>query len=708
MIRKSKITALSAVTLVSLIISFQVFAQPLSKFDREVLESTDTRSSKIDFDFYNINQAGSRKSFSNYFLAIINLNDTALADSLIKYYKKSRIDNKEAIIQLLGYLNCSKSREFLVNQLKKENEKKLIPVLLTSLGKIGFADNLKNVLRTDAYFVEKIISFFQFASRKIASDKVYEYIKKINLYSLRAEVDYEISYIFYRTGTKESLSPYKDEIMFLTNSGNPYARMWAFSALGKLQDTTVIDNLLNALEKQDDWRVRVNICNSIGNQQINLNSPLADKITSSLLKHAAEDESAHVSITALQALGKLFTGLDTRNPIARKIQQDVQFILTTNKAIDWQIRTEAVRTYAKIFKDEIKDELLALFSQTENYDLKAAIAGSFAFMDNVLVYKELRDFVSTDVQRYNEKNPNKDGSMIGSSELAKVYLAFVQALSALDDKLDEENRNNVRLIYSEFANSKNTAITALCLANLQDSMYLNYRNETSRVMMFDYDSFNYPEDKDVSLMYIQAWSDMKYEGAKDVLLKNLNHSDYDIAKASADALKNILGSEYEKQITAPKYRTDFDWEFIETLNAKKFAVIKTNIGDIKIELLPEAAPFTVQNFIKLGEKGYYNNTIFHRVVPNFVIQGGDPTGTGYGGPGYSIRSEFSPLEYKAYTVGMASSGKDTEGSQFFITHSPQPHLDGRYTLFGKVVEGFDVVDKIQIGDKIETIVFSNK
>ena len=708
MIRKSKITALSAVTLVSLIISFQVFAQPLSKFDREVLESTDTRSSKIDFDFYNINQAGSRKSFSNYFLAIINLNDTALADSLIKYYKKSRIDNKEAIIQLLGYLNCSKSREFLVNQLKKENEKKLIPVLLTSLGKIGFADNLKNVLRTDAYFVEKIISFFQFASRKIASDKVYEYIKKINLYSLRAEVDYEISYIFYRTGTKESLSPYKDEIMFLTNSGNPYARMWAFSALGKLQDTTVIDNLLNALEKQDDWRVRVNICNSIGNQQINLNSPLADKITSSLLKHAAEDESAHVSITALQALGKLFTGLDTRNPIARKIQQDVQFILTTNKAIDWQIRTEAVRTYAKIFKDEIKDELLALFSQTENYDLKAAIAGSFAFMDNVLVYKELRDFVSTDVQRYNEKNPNKDGSMIGSSELAKVYLAFVQALSALDDKLDEENRNNVRLIYSEFANSKNTAITALCLANLQDSMYLNYRNETSRVMMFDYDSFNYPEDKDVSLMYIQAWSDMKYEGAKDVLLKNLNHSDYDIAKASADALKNILGSEYEKQITAPKYRTDFDWEFIETLNAKKFAVIKTNIGDIKIELLPEAAPFTVQNFIKLGEKGYYNNTIFHRVVPNFVIQGGDPTGTGYGGPGYSIRSEFSPLEYKAYTVGMASSGKDTEGSQFFITHSPQPHLDGRYTLFGKVVEGFDVVDKIQIGDEIETIVFSNK
>ncbi|MCI0715128.1 MAG: peptidylprolyl isomerase [Chlorobi bacterium] len=145
---------------------------------------------------------------------------------------------------------------------------------------------------------------------------------------------------------------------------------------------------------------------------------------------------------------------------------------------------------------------------------------------------------------------------------------------------------------------------------------------------------------------------------------------------------------------------------MEKLNEKKFASISTNKGTVKIELFPDIATFTVQNFVKLGEKGYYDNTLFHRVVPNFVIQGGDPTGTGYGGPGYSIRSEFSPLKYDSYTVGMASSGTDTEGSQFFITHSPQPHLEGRYTLFGKVIDGFDVVDKIQIGDKIESVSFS--
>ena len=88
------------------------------------------------------------------------------------------------------------------------------------------------------------------------------------------------------------------------------------------------------------------------------------------------------------------------------------------------------------------------------------------------------------------------------------------------------------------------------------------------------------------------------------------------------------------------------------------------------------------------------------MVPNFVVHGGDPRGDGWGGPGYSIRSEYGLVNYERGSVGVASAGKDTEGCQFFITHSPQPHLDGRYTIFGKVVSGMDVVDQVQVGDKI--------
>jgi len=109
----------------------------------------------------------------------------------------------------------------------------------------------------------------------------------------------------------------------------------------------------------------------------------------------------------------------------------------------------------------------------------------------------------------------------------------------------------------------------------------------------------------------------------------------------------------------------------------------------------------VMSTLKLATRqGFYRGLTFHRIVPTFVVQGGDPRGDGWGGPGYAIRSEFSPLTYEPGTLGMASAGRDTEGSQFFITQTPQPHLDGRYTIFGKVTSGMDVVDKLQIDDRI--------
>jgi cyclophilin family peptidyl-prolyl cis-trans isomerase/HEAT repeat protein len=134
------------------------------------------------------------------------------------------------------------------------------------------------------------------------------------------------------------------------------------------------------------------------------------------------------------------------------------------------------------------------------------------------------------------------------------------------------------------------------------------------------------------------------------------------------------------------------------------AVVTTTKGSFTIELLPEAAPLTVDNFVQLARRGYYRGIVFHRVVPNFVIQGGDPRGDGNGGPGYAIRCEVNEVPYDRAAVGMALSGKDTGGSQWFVTHSPQPHLDGGYTVFGRVVAGMNVVDAIVRGDVIRSIV----
>lgn len=123
-----------------------------------------------------------------------------------------------------------------------------------------------------------------------------------------------------------------------------------------------------------------------------------------------------------------------------------------------------------------------------------------------------------------------------------------------------------------------------------------------------------------------------------------------------------------------------------------------------MELLFDKAPLTVLNFIELAEDGFFDSLSFHRVIPNFVAQGGDPTGTGWGGPGYSIRCEYSDESYSRGSVGIATSGKDTGGSQFFFTHSAQPHLDARYTVFGRVVGGMEAVDVLVPGDKILTII----
>ena len=129
----------------------------------------------------------------------------------------------------------------------------------------------------------------------------------------------------------------------------------------------------------------------------------------------------------------------------------------------------------------------------------------------------------------------------------------------------------------------------------------------------------------------------------------------------------------------------------------KVAIIETEKGTIELELFEEDAPNTVANFEKLIEEGFYDGLTFHRVIPNFVIQGGCPNGNGTGGPGYTIKceTEGNPNKHGTGALSMAHAGKDTGGSQFFITHSPQPHLDGVHTVFGHVIgDGMDVVNKI--------------
>jgi cyclophilin family peptidyl-prolyl cis-trans isomerase len=133
------------------------------------------------------------------------------------------------------------------------------------------------------------------------------------------------------------------------------------------------------------------------------------------------------------------------------------------------------------------------------------------------------------------------------------------------------------------------------------------------------------------------------------------------------------------------------------------AFLRTRHGAIEIHLDVVEAPLTTASFVDLARQGFYDGLVFHRVEPGFVVQGGCPRGDGNGGPGYSLRCEITRRPYGRGAVGMALSGKDTGGSQFFVTLSPQPQLDGGFTLFGQVVAGMDAVEKIRPGDVIERV-----
>lgn len=143
----------------------------------------------------------------------------------------------------------------------------------------------------------------------------------------------------------------------------------------------------------------------------------------------------------------------------------------------------------------------------------------------------------------------------------------------------------------------------------------------------------------------------------------------------------------------------------------KQATIQFENGEkMVVELYDEAAPNTVANFEKLANEEFYDGLTFHRVIPDFVIQGGCPNGRGTGGPGYTIKceTEGNPHKHERGSLSMAHAGKDTGGSQFFVCHSPQPHLDGRHTVFGKVIEGVDTVDRVRVGDVMQKVRVEDK
>jgi cyclophilin family peptidyl-prolyl cis-trans isomerase len=216
-----------------------------------------------------------------------------------------------------------------------------------------------------------------------------------------------------------------------------------------------------------------------------------------------------------------------------------------------------------------------------------------------------------------------------------------------------------------------------------------------------------PNEPDIAVSGLTALGELNAAAAEPLATELLASTQPQLREAARTCLAGIAGEERAAELATshrpPAWQAQPVAPYRTVPATARRAVLRTARGDITLEFFPGEAPRTVANFVRLADEGYFDGVRFHRVVPNFVIQDGDPTGTGWGGPGYAIRCEYNRLRYDTGTVGMALAGKDTGGSQWFITHSPQPHLNGRYTIFAQVIDGLDVLYRIQVEDAIHGI-----
>ena len=207
---------------------------------------------------------------------------------------------------------------------------------------------------------------------------------------------------------------------------------------------------------------------------------------------------------------------------------------------------------------------------------------------------------------------------------------------------------------------------------------------------------------------LNAIAKLDAAGSASLLREALTDRDWAVRVRAATLLKEQNATPPDlaasmRPAAAGRAVDDPDWQRIVAPPFAPLAYIDTTRGTIEVELFVSDAPLTVENFVSLARRGFFTNRRIHRVVPDFVVQDGDPRGDGEGGPGYTIRDELNDRPYLRGTVGMALDWKDTGGSQFFITHSPQPHLDGRYTVFGTVVRGMEVVDSLTTTDVVQRV-----
>jgi len=653
-----------AVVLLALVVSG--CGSPDETFER-ILRLEDGRAAASDFAGF---VASRRKAVrARAAQALAKLQDTTSYNLQVDLLSDDDAEVRAWAAFGLGQLGLARAQAVLLERLGMEPDSTVRLELLDALGKVG-ADSALAVLRgllrdSDAVVrAQAALSIARLALRG-KKDSLASTALIARLQDKNDGVRWRSAYALWRIG----FPPAGQELLRAIGDENPLVRMFAVRGLGALADAAAVEPLAELLRSDTDWRVRVDAARALGR------FPLKDVLP----RLTVRDANLSVRLAAIEALGR--SGMRARRKgemprgLRRQFRRKLREILSPQAEIHpWQEVAEALVAAGR----GLGKEFLPLAERYLSYPHRRVRARLAAALGET----GAPDAAPLLVRLYDE------------NQETLIRIAVLEAFTQLDPPAATP-------IYLRALQEGDVVLTALAVRGLAADSSRGRRYLPQ--MLAAVTRLPQPMNIEAAEMIFRAFGQLGDARVAPFLEDALRVPDKVYAGEAAAALETITGKSYRDRLPQ-RNASPFRWSYADVKKALgKRAVIITAKGSIEVELLADQAPLTVLNFIRLARAGFYDGLSFHRVVPNFVIQGGDPRGDLWGEPGYSIRSEFNRYRYLRGSVGMASAGKDTEGCQFFITHSPQPHLDGRYTVFGRVISGQDVVDRIQSDDRIVRI-----
>lgn len=570
----------------------------------------------------------------------------------------------------------------LIKRLAAEQDEFVSVRIAEALGKVGDAASLPALLQragqgnSTTLEWEVALSVGRYAYRGIKATSAVTYAVRL-LDGPDSPDKWKAAYALMRIGDRSLLAEHANSIAAAGKSQDPNVKMFVASALGKLLDNkTAQMALLKIMESELDWRVKVNAIKALGNAD-----PAAMSIAGGTVMQAAKDRNENISLTALTTLRSMKLNDYDIEGLVRPILTNV--VENDEGTFSERQQKEAAVTLAKLtgvrsfnfLREKSQQGILIIKSYAE--------ALGFIPMDEAR--SELFAFV---------KSPD--------AQTQRIVLEAIMN-SCRVSPVSSESIERGRAAMQKALSSNDLAVLTTAAEALGDSLFAD--KSSAAELLSSLQRLKSPNDVEPMVSIIKSLGTLKHQTAVPMLTSFLSDPDRTVAEAAAEALDQLTGSPHKHLVAAhsKSLHANYDWGLLDRVMKNPNVKVRTSRGEFTIRMIPDEAPFTCINFATLIDKKFFDGLLFHRVVPNFVVQGGDPRGDGWGGPGYAIRSEFGYAPYDRGFVGVASSGKDTEGCQFFVTQSKQPHLDGRYTIFGKVTSGMGVIDALQVGDKIESI-----